>query len=563
MTSQDGAAPLPAPPKRPAPGEQPSSEVLVTYKRRRTATRGASSDPGAPCATTVPCSGTSGQDGHQILPRHWITWRNTLEGFLQSPGVNKGGGIQSCIQDALRYNCCRSVQKGNLNKGQGASEEHPAGVAGAKEISSCIALKDAIAASLDANTAMCNNALLDIFVSEKFAMLCDLLVGTFHVSKVHEVIDLGKIDANMRNGNYARNPALFNDHIQQIWEKFEQVGREMTSLASNLPIISRASYQKQASGVSEVEVAAEHRIEETSLGGFVEKIPKDSNTTTQFSPCDSGHSTIPKRSGTCGLGRTCTCKQCGTSAEEEKSLICDGCDTTYHFECVKRLHPAMKQIPDNWHCPACSSNKGKGKGKAAGTKKNVLDSLHGDCPLCDKLEVVKKIEPPEVASGIEVADEREGSSVPSVEEENEPDLYTTALSKLCKHCGTCEDDDKQFLVCGHPYCPYKFYHIRCLRTSQIALEKQKNLECWYCPSCICRGCFKNKDDEEITLCDGCDEAYHVYCMTPKRTCVPKGHWYCPLCSVRRAREGMQRYEKSILKKQQHISAKRASQSDDA
>ncbi|KAF7096352.1 hypothetical protein CFC21_098312 [Triticum aestivum] len=529
MTSQDGAAPPPAPPKRPAPGEQPSSEVLVTYKRRRTATRGASSDPGAPCATTVPCSGTSGQDGHQILPRHWITWRNTLEGFLQSPGVNKGGGIQCCIQDALRYNCCRSVQKGNLNKGQGASEEHPAGVA------------------------------------EKFAMLCDLLVGTFHVSKVHEVIDLGKIDANMRNGNYARNPALFNDHIQQIWEKFEQVGREMTSLASNLPIISRASYQKQASGVSEVEVAAEHRIEETSLGGFVEKIPKDSNTTTQFSPCDSGHSTIPKRSGTCGLGRTCTCKQCGTSAEEEKSLICDGCDTTYHFECVKRLHPAMKQIPDNWHCPACSSNKGKGKGKgkSAGAKKNVHDSLHGDCPLCDKLEVVKKIEPPEVASGIEAADEREGSSVPSVEEENEPDLYTTALSKLCKHCGTCEDDDKQFLVCGHPYCPYKFYHIRCLRTSQIALEKQKNLECWYCPSCLCRGCFKNKDDEEITLCDGCDEAYHVYCMTPKRTCVPKGHWYCPLCSVRRAREGMQRYEKSILKKQQHISAKRASQSDDA
>ncbi|KAI4972347.1 hypothetical protein ZWY2020_003272 [Hordeum vulgare] len=562
MTSQDAAAPPLASPKRPAPGEQPSPEVLVTYKRRRTAACGATSDPGAPCATIVPCSGSSGQDGHHMLPRHWITWRDTLEGFLQSPGVNKGGGIQSCIQDALRYNCCQSVQKGDLNKGQGASEEHPAGVAGAKEISSSIALKDATAASLDANTAMCNNALLDIFVSEKFALLCDLLVGTFHVSKVHEVIDLGKIDTNMRNGNYARNPALFNDHIQQIWEKFEQVGREMTSLASNLPIISRASYQKQASGVSEVEVAAEHRIiEETSLGGFVQKIPKDSNTTTQFSPCDSGHSTIPKRSGTCGLGRTCTCKQCGTSAEEEKSLICDGCDTTYHFDCVKRLHPAMTQIPDNWHCPACSNNKGKGK--AAGTKKNVHDSLHGDCPLCDKLEVVKKVEPPEVASGIEVVDEREGSSVPSVEEENEPDLYTTALSKLCKNCGTCEDDDKQFLVCGHPYCPYKFYHIRCLRTSQIALEKQKNLECWYCPSCLCRGCFKNKDDEEITLCDGCDEAYHVYCMTPKRTCVPKGYWYCPLCSVRRAREGMQRYEKSILNKQQHIGAKRASQTDNA
>lgn len=115
--------------------------------------------------------------------------------------------------------------QGNLNKGQGASEEHPAGVAGAKEISFSIALKDATAASLDANTAMCNNALLDIFVSEKFALLCDLLVGTFHVSKVHEVIDLGKIDANMRNGNYARNPALFNDHIQQVAISHSFIGK--------------------------------------------------------------------------------------------------------------------------------------------------------------------------------------------------------------------------------------------------------------------------------------------------------------------------------------------------
>ncbi|CAM0910691.1 unnamed protein product [Alopecurus aequalis] len=551
MPSQDGATRSPAPPKRRAPEELRSAEVVVTYKRRRTATRGASSDPGAPCATMVACSGNSSQDGHQMPARHWITWRDTLEGFLQSPGVNKGGGIQSCIHDALRYSCCQSVQQCNLDKDQRASEEHPAGAADAKEISSSVSLKDAPAASLDANTAMCNNALLDILVSEKFALLCDLLVKTFHVNKVHEVIDLAKIDTNMRNGNYAQNPELFNDDIQQIWEKFEQVGREMTSLACNLPIISRASYQKQidsvqASGVSEAEVAAEHRIEETSLVGVVHNIPKDSNTTIQFSPCDSGHSTIPKGAAKCGLGRICTCKECGANAEEEKSLICDGCDTTYHFDCVKRLHPSMKQIPATWHCPDCSN---KGKGSAAGTKNNVHhDSLHGDCPLCDKLEVVKKIEPPEVASGTELAEEREGSSVPSVEEDNdEPDLYTTALSKLCKHCGTCEDDDKQFIVCGHPYCPYKFYHIRCLRTSQIALEKQKKLHCWYCPSCLCRGCFKNKDDEEITLCDGCDDAYHIYCMTPKRTCVPKGLWYCPQCSVRRAREGLQRYEKSILK----------------
>ena len=47
MPSQDGAARSPAPPKRRARGELRSADVVVTYKRRRTATRGASSDPGA------------------------------------------------------------------------------------------------------------------------------------------------------------------------------------------------------------------------------------------------------------------------------------------------------------------------------------------------------------------------------------------------------------------------------------------------------------------------------------------------------------------------------------
>lgn len=51
------------------------------------------------------------------------------------------------------------------------------------------------------------------------------------------------------------------------------------------------------------------------------------------------------------------------------------------------------------------------------------------------------------------------------------------------------------------------------------------------------------------LCDGCDEAYHTYCMKPPRTLVPKGQWYCVPCNVARAREGMRRYEQWIL--QQH------------
>jgi hypothetical protein len=47
MRSQDGAARTPARPKRRARGAVRSDEAVVTYKRRRTGTSGASSDPGA------------------------------------------------------------------------------------------------------------------------------------------------------------------------------------------------------------------------------------------------------------------------------------------------------------------------------------------------------------------------------------------------------------------------------------------------------------------------------------------------------------------------------------
>ena len=135
-----------------------------------------------------------------------------------------------------------------------------------------------------------------------------------------------------------------------------------------------------------------------------------------------------------------------------------------------------------------------------------------------------------------------------MESEETPELSRTAISCLCKICGTSEGEEKKFLICGHIHCPYRFYHIRCLKSSQIASPQQQNQPCWYCPSCLCRACFCDKDDDKIVLCDGCDEAYHTYCMKPPRTSVPRGQWYCVPCNIARAREGM-RYEQWIL--QQH------------
>lgn len=33
----------------------------------------------------------------------------------------------------------------------------------------------------------------------------------------------------------------------------------------------------------------------------------------------------------------------------------------------------------------------------------------------------------------------------------------------------------------------------------------------------------------MLLCDGCDDAFHTYCLVPPLSEVPKGDWRCPLC----------------------------------
>lgn len=65
------------------------------------------SSPGQNKMSAVVHAINSQQGGRQMLDRHWRSWRDTLEGVLQStPGNQSAGGIQSCIRDALRYNGC-------------------------------------------------------------------------------------------------------------------------------------------------------------------------------------------------------------------------------------------------------------------------------------------------------------------------------------------------------------------------------------------------------------------------------------------------------------------------
>lgn len=105
------------------------------------------------------------------------------------------------------------------------------------------------------------------------------------------------------------------------------------------------------------------------------------------------------------------------------------------------------------------------------------------------------------------------------------------MDKRCKICTKAEDGDGEFLICGHSECAYKYFHKMCLQSHHITVEKEESSRCWYCPSCLCRSCLRDEHDELTVLCDGCDDAYHIYCMSPSHDSIPEGIWYCGNCKT--------------------------------
>ena len=43
----------------------------------------------------------------------------------------------------------------------------------------------------------------------------------------------------------------------------------------------------------------------------------------------------------------------------------------------------------------------------------------------------------------------------------------------------------------------------------------------------------------LLLCDGCDEAYHTYCLQPQLETIPDGDWFCAGCTGDVEEEGEQ------------------------
>ncbi|XP_064956502.1 PHD finger protein EHD3-like isoform X3 [Musa acuminata AAA Group] len=488
----------------------------------------------------ISCTRTVEEDRYSRREHHW---KYVLESILQFPDLSEGGGISCCIRDALTYGpeftkkfkmtdiLGNTVQLKDKFVGNSEVKCHqtPDSAANAEKSAS----KTGSLSETDTDVINLNSQehFLDILRSEKFFLLCDLICHNFQDNKIKLFFDFSLINSKMKNGDYKQSPGLFSQDIQEVWDKCQKFGEEMVLLASNLSSMSHVSCQTHDT----CQVVAERK-------SFAES----NKTAMHLTFCESGQYTKLDQAKASPLYKVLTCRQCAMEANGECSLICGGCQAMYHISCIK---PALVEIPtQSWYCVVCNAyEKESPEPFSICTRKDIMHKNH---LVYDGLKTSGTQEYCiDSDSRIVRASNSTESSVSFMETDESPELPRTAQSFLCKICGTCEDEDKKFLICDHVHCPYKFYHIRCLKSSQIASLQQQKKSCWYCPSCLCRACFCDKDDDRIVLCDGCDEAYHTYCMRPPCTSIPKGQWYCQSCNASMERKGTKRHKQRIA--QQH------------
>ncbi|KAF6170523.1 hypothetical protein GIB67_031931 [Kingdonia uniflora] len=344
-------------------------------------------------------------------------------------------------------------------------------------------------------TEQCQRVFHDIITSEKFGSICQLLPGVM----LDSVSQFESVNKKMSQGAYEQCPKLFSDDIDQVWRKLEKIGSEMASLARDLSGISRTLYLEQVGALAK-DICGRGKHEDC-----VESLESDRNSK-------------PDNAEVFGAKKVCACMHCGAKADGKNCLVCDSCEGIYHISCIDT---AAEDIPSSssWYCIKCTASG--------------IESPHENCVVCDRLSEPKNIETNQLVI---------------IDLEEESDLCADSVSETCRICQSGVADGKKLRLCGHDQCPNKYYHVSCLTSSELRSYGPR----WYCPSCICRECLTDKDDEDIVLCDGCDHAYHIYCMEPPLTSIPRGKWFCRACDegiqaikkVKKAYENIERENRS-------------------
>ncbi|XP_078434262.1 RING/FYVE/PHD-type zinc finger family protein isoform X2 [Wolffia australiana] len=253
----------------------------------------------------------------------------------------------------------------------------------------------------------CHDVLVDILSSDKFALLCDLLVGKLPGIKADSILDFSVIGSKMKSGENGLTLGLLHEDLQQIWERIREIGGELTLLATSLSSISQTYCQSQrlrgvgteeknsmdshttsqsdrSTKLEQTEASAQYLVsifkedkcvpaepfesqgrrpphqdctvcDKLKSSGMLSEPKKDVGDREQEND-DSRESSISTM-GSDGI-KDRLCKLCGNPEEDDKRFIT--CDHSfcmykyYHIRCLKSHHVARQHHKHGgWYCPSC------------------------------------------------------------------------------------------------------------------------------------------------------------------------------------------------------------------
>lgn len=63
----------------------------------------------------------------------------------------------------------------------------------------------------------------------------------------------------------------------------------------------------------------------------------------------------------------------------------------------------------------------------------------------------------------------------------------------------------------------------------------------YVDTYVCHTCQRGDSEDCMLLCDGCDDAFHTFCLIPPLADIPKGDWRCPKCVAKECSKPQEAY----------------------
>ncbi|XP_033125936.1 bromodomain adjacent to zinc finger domain protein 1A-like isoform X2 [Anneissia japonica] len=184
------------------------------------------------------------------------------------------------------------------------------------------------------------------------------------------------------------------------------------------------------------------------------------------------------------------CRICRRKGNAEQMLLCDGCDRGHHMYCLK---PPLKNVPKgDWYCKDCipkevlRSPRRRRSTVESRSEKEMEESEEEEEEEEEEEDSDdgEEEESEEESEEEEEDDEEEESEEEEEEEEKEQEEATTAEV-------VAEDSDE--------------------------VSDHEDL----CSSCHHGG--------ELICCDSCPLAFHLECLDPPLSKVPKGDWNCSEC----------------------------------